>query len=116
VAISLGLAALVLAAFEHLSHPAERVGPLLDRLQDWPTILALVAATCGLASVLIGGMGILYAKRKRQWLYQRLTTERLRQFHFQTFVCRIPEILKSLKNDEARADYVRNRSLWFDEL
>jgi hypothetical protein len=116
LAIGLGLTALMMAAFEHLLHPAEGPASFVDRVREWPTALALVAAGCGLASVLIGGMGVLYAEKKRRWLCQRLITERIRQFHFQTFVCRQVEIMKSLKNEETRAAYCLNRSLWFEEF
>ena len=50
----------------------------------------------GIMSVVIGLWGVLYAKSKRQWLRQRLMTEWLRQFHFQTFVYHLPEIVASL--------------------
>ena len=116
LAIGVAFAALVMASFEHLLHPSAASASFADRLGDWPSLLALVAAGCGLAGILIGGVGVLYAERKRRWLHQRLVTERLRQFHFQTFVCRIPEIQKSLRNEEAAAAYLLSRSLWFDEL
>ena len=117
LAIGLAFTALVIAAFEHLFNRSEAPAALfLDRLREWPTILALVAAVCGVAGILIGGIGVLYAERKRRWLHQRLMTERLRQFHFQTFVCRVPEILKSLKNEQAQRAYLQSRSLWLDEV
>src|SRR5713101_6960567 len=51
LAIGLGLSALVMAAFEHLLHPAEGPVSFSDRLTEWPTVLALVAAGCGLLSI-----------------------------------------------------------------
>jgi hypothetical protein len=62
-------------------------------------------------SVLIGLWGVLYAGSKREWLYRRLMTERLRQFHFQTFVCCLPEVAASLNGDSA--DYRERREKWF---
>ena len=56
----------------------------------------LLAAICGVASVPIGYWGLMFGKAKREWLYRRLMTERLRQFHFQTIVFRLPELLASL--------------------
>jgi hypothetical protein len=40
-------------------------------------------------------------------------TERLRQFHFQAFVCRWPEIVNSLASQRAAESYVADRRLWF---
>jgi len=82
LAIALGFTALALAAFENLLHPGSGHASLPPGLRDWPTVLALVAAGCGLASVAIGSMGILFAKRKRLWLHQRFVTERVGSFNF----------------------------------
>jgi hypothetical protein len=71
------------------------------------------SALLGIASILIGFAGLLYARPKRDWLHNRLATERLRQFHFQTFVCRWPEILALLKREQTGADYVAKRARWF---
>jgi len=77
------------------------------------TGLALVAAVCGIASVLIGALGLLYGKTKRNWLCMRLMTERLRQFHFQTFVYLLPEITASVHDEDARARFVSARAAAF---
>lgn len=82
----------------------------------WPEIFAIVSALCGLSGVIIGGTGILFARKKQEWLHGRLMTERIRQFHFQTFVFRLPEILRSLRGEEARAAFLLERKLWFDEF
>jgi hypothetical protein len=55
--------------------------------------LGLMLAGRGLAGALIGFFGIWNKKYKQRWLCNRLMTERLRQFHFQTLVCQIPAIL-----------------------
>src|SRR5579862_4522173 len=40
----------------------------------------------------------------------------LRQFHFQVFVCRLPEIIASLNGDESREKFKAKRAIWFDEF
>jgi hypothetical protein len=82
----------------------------------WARTIAAISAACGLIGIVIGGTGILFATRKQEWLYGRLMTERIRQFHFQTFVFRLPEILRSLSGEEARAAFLLERKLWFDEF
>lgn len=104
-AIGLVWFALVIASSEHLL--AET---------GWARTFAVISAACGLIGVVIGGTGILFAAKKQEWLYGRLLTERIRQFHFQTFVFRWPEILRSLSGEEARAAFRVQRKLWFDEF
>jgi hypothetical protein len=104
-AIGLVWIALVIASSEHwLAHTG------------WARTFAVISAACGLVGVIIGGTGILFASKKQEWLYGRLMTERIRQFHFQTLVFRVPEILRSLGGDEARAAFLSQRKLWFDEF
>jgi hypothetical protein len=79
-------------------------------------ILAALSALCGIAGVLIGSIGVLSARRKRDWLHHRLMGESIRQFHFQTLVCRLPEILASLKDDRAKSAFVSNRKLWLEKF
>lgn len=82
----------------------------------WAKSLGAIAAVCGLAGVIIGGTGILFAARKQEWLHRRLMTERIRQFHFQTFVFRLPEILRSLSGEEAAKAFVSQRAIWFEDF
>lgn len=105
-AIGLVWIALAIASLEHLfaHHP------------PWPMALAAISAVCGLTGVVIGGTGVLFAARKREWLHRRLMTERIRQFHFQTFVVRLPEILHSLGSGEARTAFLLKRQAWFEEF
>lgn len=77
------------------------------------TRIALVAAGCGILSVLIGALGLLYGQTKRNWLYMRLMTERLRQFHFQTFIYLLPEISASVHDEGAEAQFVFARAAAF---
>jgi hypothetical protein len=78
--------------------------------------LGLFAALCGVASIVIGLGGALYAGAKRRWLCNRLMTERLRQFHFQAFVCRWREIGASLAAPDKQRDYSEQRETWFNRL
>lgn len=104
-AIGLVWVALVMASSEHLlAHTA------------LAKILAAISAVCGLAGVIIGGTGVLFAAKKEEWLHRRLMTERIRQFHFQTFVFRLPEILRSLDNKEAKDAFLLERKAWFEEF
>jgi hypothetical protein len=104
-AIVLVWIALVIASSEHFL--AE---------MPWAKAVAAIAAACGLIGVLIGGTGMLFASKKEEWLHRRLMTERIRQFHFQTFVFRWPQILRSLGSDEARAAFLAERKGWLDEF
>jgi hypothetical protein len=54
--------------------------------------------------------------RKRSWLQDRLMTERLRQYHFQTLVLRLPEILQSLKYEAAKTAFGTQRDLRFGDF
>jgi hypothetical protein len=76
-------------------------------------VFGLVAAFLGVASILIGFGGVLYAGAKRRWLCNRVMTERLRQFHFQSFVCRWREIAASCSGAKAEKDYSDQRQNWF---
>jgi hypothetical protein len=78
--------------------------------------LGLVAAICGVVSIGVGFGGALYAGAKWRWLCNRVMTERLRQFHFQAFVCRWKEILGSLAGPEAARRYREQREIWFNRF
>jgi hypothetical protein len=81
---------------------------------DWVPALAFFPAIAGIASVFVGNFGVLFGRNKRKWLQNRLMTERLRQFHFQTFVFRLPEILASLQSQEGRDHFKAARAIWFE--
>jgi hypothetical protein len=76
----------------------------------------LVAALFGVTSIWIGLFGVLYAGSKRRWLCNRLMTERLRQFHFQSFICRWSEVSASLTGVDAAEEYLKKRKTWFDNF
>src|SRR5262245_30083094 len=60
-AIALGAFALFLAACEIMTH--------------WSLAIGGLAAVCGLASVVIGAIGVLFGEKKTQWLYNRFMGE-----------------------------------------
>jgi hypothetical protein len=99
LAIGFGMVALFTAA----ASPASR----------WQGI---VAALCGVISIAVGLGGVLYAGIKRRWLLNRVMTERLRQFHFQAFVCRWRDIAASLTDAEEVRDYLERRALLFQRF
>jgi hypothetical protein len=99
LAIGFGMVALFTAA----ASPSER----------WQGILA---AGCGLISVAVGFGGVLYAGTKRHWLLNRVMTERIRQFHFQSFVCRWRAIAASLAGVEAAQAYTEAREVELHRL
>lgn len=82
-----------------------------------PTLLAIgSAALCVLAIAILVGGG-LYGKRKDDWLIDRMRTERLRQFQFQTFICRLDDIANSQVNLSASAKAFRSKQReWFDPV
>lgn len=107
-AILLGVAALLGASAEPLYRSSLGAG--------WPELIGGACALFGVASVLVGWIGIFNMSSKRRWLCGRLMTERLRQFHFQTFTCRMPEILASLSDQQARQRFLAARDAWFAQF
>jgi hypothetical protein len=54
--------------------------------------------------------GVLFGSKKREWLHNRFMGERIRQFHFQFLIARLPDIIASLggngdKADQAKAEF-----------
>jgi hypothetical protein len=105
-AIGFGFSALGVAALELvLSHPTG------DSI-----VLAAISGACGILSFLIGSVGVLFAGRKRNWLCCRLVGERIRQFHFQMIVSRLPEIAASLREDGGKISFISERNVWFESF
>jgi hypothetical protein len=89
--VTLAFLALALAAGE----------PFWGRLASpAPFIIAIFSGALGLISILISAVWLIFGKRKAAWLHKRFFTERLRQYHFQAFVWRLPEMAESLDNGE----------------
>jgi hypothetical protein len=111
----LGRRAIILGALAMAGASGEIIAVQLG-LPDWVTALAFLPAVAGVASALVGNFGVLFGRNKTEWLHNRLMTERLRQFHFQTFVLRMPEIVASLRNQHAIDEFQAERVLWFEEF
>jgi membrane protease YdiL (CAAX protease family) len=107
VAILLGVLALLGAS----------VAPLFEAHQLlWPKIFGGFSALLGVVSVLIGSIGTLNGESKERWVRNRLMTERLRQFHFQALICRLPEVLASMVDVVGRKSFLDARKSWFAEF
>jgi hypothetical protein len=117
IAIAMGALAIAFSAIEIIVHSYHKELGAGDWLNVSLWVIAVAAALSGIGGVLIGKIGVLYGARKRDWLHNRFMSERIRQFHFQTFVARIPEILASLQsNNEATGAvkvYETRRAEWF---
>ena len=83
-AVLLATGALLLAGSEMLYHDLPKI---------YVRIIAGIGGIAGIVSVAIGVFGIMYRDKKIRWLADRLATERIRQFHFQTYVYGAEEIL-----------------------
>jgi len=116
LAIFLAAVALMAASAEHpLRQILEKLPSEYESLRVWPAILvAVISALAGIASVVIGSVGVLFAGKKKEWLYRRFMTERIRQFHFQMFVCRLPEIRASLKDERAQEVFMLEWEEWLE--
>ncbi len=104
VAVFLATLALMLAAAEVLYHGADKT---MVRL------LAAIGAVAGIASVFIGVFGVMFRARKMRWLADRLSTERMRQFHFQHFIEFGGEIVKGASDGAAAKAYLERRDADF---
>ncbi|MCB2098482.1 MAG: hypothetical protein KDE05_12675 [Parvularculaceae bacterium] len=101
IAVALATLALMLAAGEVLYH---------DFSKDMVRLIAIIGAIAGIASVIIGVFGVMFRARKLRWLADRLTTERLRQFHFQHYVAFAGDIIAGAANEEKARAYLNRRS------
>jgi hypothetical protein len=108
--LQLGVLAILLGGAALLGASAE----IIIEDDHLKTAVAAVSAAFGLSGVVIGIFGVLHHRAKREWLQRRLMTERLRQFHFQTFVYRWTDIAKSLAGAAAVTEYEAKRATWFE--
>jgi hypothetical protein len=97
------LTAFIIASSEHFVPPGHDL---------WSRILAALSAVLGIAGATIGSIGVLHSRKKRQWLYGRLMTERIRQFHFQTMIRQLPQIRASLREGADREAFLTARAGW----
>jgi hypothetical protein len=91
--------------------------PLFEAQQVlWPRVLGGLSALLGVISVLLGSIGTLNGESKQRWLCNRLMTERLRQFHFQSLVWRLPEVLGQTADAAGRKRLLDARRSWLAEF
>ena len=107
LAIALGALSLWSAAAAPLYH--EWLLP-----KGWLLIIGVGSALAGVLSISIGLLGVLFAGQKREWLRRRLMTERIRQFHFQSTICRWSDILHAVHHPESIAAYKQKRKIRFE--
>ncbi len=100
-AVLLATLALMLAAAEVLLHHYPK---------DLVKTIAGVGAIAGIASVLIGFFGIMFHEKKQRWLADRLATERMRQFHFQTYIAYAASIVAGVSNESLAWDFINKRN------
>ena len=106
-AVSLAVISLFLASAGPLYHDAP-VGIVYA--------IALLSAGLGLLSVVLGAARLLVWNSKREWLYRRFVTERLRQFHFQLFVCAASDIAEMSKARSKEQLFLGRRKQWFSAV
>ena len=94
--------------------------PAGEALKNWSAVnlfrwgVPILSAGMGVAGAAIGSVGVLAAGNKSRWLENRLMTERLRHFHFQSFIAGLPDIVLSLADAEGVSKFRTERSLWLD--
>ena len=108
LAILLGSLAIVLAAIEITTEVPQVISVQVSEaardtqvaLPDkaWPLAIGFSAALSGLASLAIASIGLLFSPRKQEWLRNRFRGERIRQFHYQTFIYLLPQIAAYLQD------------------
>lgn len=86
--------------------------------EPYSTVIAICSALMCLGAVALVLQGGLYGKRKHQWLLDRMRSERLRQFHFQTFIARIDAIAAATPTDAAKVQAYRQtrREAWLNSI
>lgn len=110
----LGSIAIVLGAIAVMGASAEMVFP--NKEDPWLRIIAVFASLCGIGSIIVGAVGLLFGRAKREWLHMRLMGERLRQWHFQSFILGLPAIAASLKGDKAKVEFLKKRKKAFEDF
>lgn len=104
-AVFLATGALLLAGGEMLYH---------DLPKNQLRLIAGLGGIAGIVSVLIGVFGIMFRERKMRWLADRLATERIRQFHFQSYVMGAREILEGARDPAKAEAFQKRRALKFN--
>ena len=106
MAVFLAALALMIAAAETLFYKSLP--------SDALRLIAGVAGLAGVASVAIGVFGVMFTERKTHWLSNRLSTERIRQFHFQFMIAHAEEIMAAAGNPARIEAYRAKRDAAFE--
>ena len=106
-----GFAAVILAVLALFGASAAPLYKHLPKDLAFAKAIEVASAILGAVSVVVGLGGVMYWRSKKEWLYKRLLTERIRQFHFQTFVCRVDDVAESIKGDTK--SFLAKRQHWF---
>lgn len=116
----IGFAALIFATISLLTFPVE---PLVkgiwqnaDAYQTMFRYLTILGAFIGFLALFFGNLGLGFGKFKRNWLQQRLITERLRQWHAQYLISHAVEIAKVISTGEGLDAFRSKRSVAFQRF
>lgn len=112
-AVGMVTLSLLFVAAEPVLHHLAQSRPVLAEVIEALVYVSVFFAIVGTAW---GFFGLLFRKAKSDWLLRRLMTERLRMLHFQTLVCRIPEIARSVGDPEAARKYGEERKVWLAQF
>ena len=110
----MGLAAILTALFTLLGAATEPIWGHFTAARG----ISIVLESCALVATLIMVGRLRHSTTKTAWLESRLMTERLRQWHFQLLVCRMPEIEASCdpNNPHAVEHFKAERARWFSSF
>lgn len=108
-----GLATIILGTLALL---ASALAPIIGQGPDVfglgrVTLIGIFAAGSGLMGVLVGSRA-LFGRAKLKWLSNRMMTERMRQFYFQVFPRRLPELVAALQSEEGAETFHEARRKW----
>jgi len=111
----IGLFALLFAVISLLAFPLEPLivstSSEIAEASDLFRVIAIIGAVCGVLAVLLGNVGLWFGKIKRDWLQQRMMTERLRQWHAQYLIAHAKDICEAADSDDGQVAYLAARAL-----
>lgn len=116
----IGFAALVCATISLLTFPIE---PLVkgiwqsaDEFKTMFQYLTILGAFIGFLALFFGNLGLGFGKFKRNWLQQRLITERLRQWHAQYLLSHAVEIATVMNSGDGESEFRAKRAVAFQKF
>ncbi len=115
-----GLAAIGLALASLLTFPLEPVVRIFlgDAAPDPGVLraLAFAGAASGVLAIVFGNLGLGFGASKRDWLYRRLSCERLRQWHAQYQLATATDIAAASGDPERRKAYEQERAIAYERF